>query len=77
MPPYGQRAAGDVKFTMVFSICSMWFCRVILAIVLVRVFHMGLLAVWLAMFIDWALRVVVYTVRLSGKKWIHKAAIED
>ena len=55
----------------------MWLCRVILAIVLVRVFHMGLLAVWIAMFIDWVLRVLVYTVRLRGKKWIHKAAIED
>ena len=77
MPPYGLRAAGDVKFTMIFSISSMWLCRVILAIVLVRVFHMGLLAVWIAMFIDWALRALVYTVRLRGKKWIHKAAIED
>ena len=77
MPPYGLRAAGDVQFTMIFSICSMWLCRVILAIVLVRVFHMGLLAVWIAMFIDWVLRVLVYTVRLRGKKWIHKAAIED
>ena len=77
MPPYGLRAAGDVQFTMIFSICFMWLCRVILAIVLVRVFHMGLLAVWIAMFIDWALRVLVYTVRLRGKKWIHKAAIED
>ena len=48
-------SAGDVQFTMIFSICSMWLCRVILAIVLVRVFHMGLLAVWIAMFIDWVL----------------------
>lgn len=77
MPPYGLRAAGDVKFTMIFSICSMWFCRVILAIVLVRVFHLGLLSIWIAMFIDWALRVVVYTIRLSGDKWIHKAVISE
>ncbi len=77
MPPYGLRAAGDVKFTMIFSICSMWLCRVILAIVLVRVFHMGLLAVWIAMFLDWGLRLVVYSIRLSGDKWIHKAVISD
>ena len=64
------------KNTLKFSVTAVPLA-VILAIVLVRVFHMGLLAVWIAMFIDWALRLVVYTVRLRGDKWIHKAAIED
>lgn len=77
MPPYGLRAAGDVKYTMLFSIISMWFCRVILAMILVRVFHLGILSVWIAMFIDWALRAAVYTIRLSGDKWIHKSVVSD
>ena len=28
IPPYGLRAAGDVKFSMILSTCSMWIFRV-------------------------------------------------
>lgn len=38
IPPYGFRAAGDVKFTMTTSMLCMWLCRVVLAMVLARVF---------------------------------------
>jgi len=41
--PYGLRAAGDVKFSMIASVCIMWGCRVVLGIFLVRVFHLGLM----------------------------------
>lgn len=27
IPPYGLRAAGDVKFSMITATCTMWFCR--------------------------------------------------
>lgn len=36
IPPYGLRAAGDVKFSMITATCTMWFCRVALAVYLIR-----------------------------------------
>ena len=41
IPAYGFRAAGDVKFTMIVSVVSMWVCRVTFVIILARVFGMG------------------------------------
>ena len=31
VPPYGMRAAGDVKYSMILSMIVMWGCRVALA----------------------------------------------
>ena len=70
IPPYGFRAAGDVRFTMTTSMLCMWFCRVVLAMVLARVFHMGPIAVWIGMFTDWTIRGIIYTIRFKNRKWL-------
>ncbi len=67
--PYGLRAAGDVKFSMTASVCVMWGCRVALGIFLVRVFHFGLMGVWIGMFADWIVRAVIFTTRFVNGKW--------
>lgn len=73
IPAYGFRAAGDVKFTMIVSVLSMWFCRVTLTIVLARFFGMGPMAVWIGMFTDWTVRSIIYTIRFRSHKWLdHK-----
>ncbi len=69
---YGLRAAGDVKFSMLVSIITMWGCRVALCIFLVRTFHMGPMAVWIGMFADWGVRSVIFAVRFLSGKWIHR-----
>ena len=58
--PYFFRAIGRAKFTMVVAIITMAVCRVGLAYLFVAVLHLGLLWVWVAMFVDWAVRVVIY-----------------
>lgn len=68
--PYGLRAAGDVKFSMIASVSIMWGCRVALGIFLVRVFHFGLMAVWIGMFTDWIVRAVIFTTRFLNGKWL-------
>ncbi len=68
--PYGLRAAGDVKFSMIASVCIMWGCRVALGIFLVRVFHLGLMGVWIGMFADWIVRAVIFTTRFVNGKWL-------
>ena len=68
--PYGLRAAGDVKFSMIASVCIMWGCRVALGIFLVRVFHFGLMGVWIGMFADWIARAIIFTTRFVNGKWL-------
>ncbi|MDE5697413.1 MAG: MATE family efflux transporter [Lachnospiraceae bacterium] len=67
--PYGLRAAGDVKFSMIVSVSIMWGCRVALGIFLVRIFHFGLMGVWIGMFADWIVRAVIFTTRFVNGKW--------
>jgi len=68
--PYGLRAAGDVKFSMIASVCIMWGCRVALGVFLVRVFRFGLIGVWIGMFADWIVRAVIFTTRFVNGKWL-------
>ena len=70
--PYAMRAAGDVKFSMIIATLTMWFCRVTLATILIRVVGMGAMGVWIGMFADWAIRDVIFTIRFKSGKWIHK-----
>ena len=75
IPAYGLRAAGDVKFSMAVSVLSMWFCRVSLVIFLARAFHMGPMAVWIGMFVDWTVRNIIFTIRFRSRKWLNHEVI--
>ena len=70
IPPYGLRAAGDVKFSMIVSICTMWIFRVSLCIYLCRCQGFGPIAVWIGMFADWSVRAVIFTIRFKRRKWL-------
>jgi len=70
--PYGLRAAGDVKFSMIVSVSTMWSCRVAICIFLVNIFHFGLMGVWIGMFADWGVRAIIFTVRFVHGKWLHE-----
>ena len=67
---YGIRAAGDVKFSMILSSCTMWMCRVLLTTILIRVVGMGPMAVWIGMFSDWFLRGCFFITRFRSMKWL-------
>ena len=64
------RAAGDVKYTMVISIVSMWTCRIVLAYIIADYMGMGVLGVWIAMTIDWCVRALFFTARVHSGKWL-------
>lgn len=68
---YGLRAAGDVKFSMLVSTVTMWFCRVAVCIFLVKVYSFGPMAVWIGMFVDWTVRGVIFIARFLSGKWLH------
>lgn len=67
--PNTLRAAGDVVWTMVIAIFSMWVFRIGFAYLFSRNLNGGLLGVWAAMTIDWAFRGLCYSLRYRSHKW--------
>ncbi len=75
IPAYGMRAAGDVRFSMLVSTCTMWGCRVALCMFLAHAFHIGPMAVWYGMFADWTLRAFIFTGRFLSGRWLKKSIL--
>ena len=75
VPGYGLRAAGDVKFSMITSCCTMWACRFCLCVFLIRVLGFGPMGVWIGMFADWTVRGIIFTLRFHSRKWLEHKVI--
>ena len=73
--PNALRAGGDAKYTMTVSIISMWLFRVMLSYYFVLQMDMGLLGVWLGMFIDWIFRGILFVVRFVRGRWMNHKVI--
>jgi len=71
--PQALRAAGDTTYTMLVSSVSMWTMRVGFGILLGRYLGYGVLGIWMAMFVDWALRIAFFLPRFHGHRWELKA----
>ncbi|GFZ30167.1 MATE family multidrug exporter [Clostridium zeae] len=69
MLPIVFRGAGDAKFPMVVSILSMIFCRIALSYVFAIGFHMGMLGTWVAMFVDWIIKSMIFEFHYKNDKW--------
>lgn len=69
--PNTLRAANDVTFCMVVSVVSMWIFRIGFSYILGQYAQLGVLGVWMAMIIDWAVRSVFFIARYRGTKWQH------
>ena len=75
IPGYGLRAAGDVKFSMITSCCTMWACRFCLCVFLIRRLGFGPMGVWVGMFADWTVRSIIFTWRFHSRKWLQHKVI--
>lgn len=69
--PNALRASGDVRFTMVVSVASMFIFRIGFSVVLGINFGLGAIGVWIAMVLDWICRVSFYVWRFCSKKWLN------
>lgn len=67
--PSGLKGAGDGKYTMVTSMIGMWLFRIIFGYFLGITFGFGLIGVWFGMYIDWAVRGILYVIRFKSGKW--------
>lgn len=73
--PQALRASGDVRFTMVVSILSMWIFRIGFSYILAKGLGMGLMGIWIAMYIDWACRAICFVWRFLAGSWKEKPVI--
>lgn len=69
MLPIVFRGAGDAKFPMVVSIASMLLFRIALSYVFALGFHMGMMGTWVAMFVDWIVKSIIYEWHYKKDKW--------
>ena len=67
--PSTLRAAGDAKTCMLISIPCMWIFRIGFSYILGKYFGMGVFGVWVAMVIDWVVRVIFFVLRYCRGKW--------
>lgn len=75
-PMTAFRAAGDVRYTVVLSLSSMFAFRVGLCFVLNALFPaMGLMCVCIGMWADWTFRSVLNVIHYRSGKWLHKRMV--
>lgn len=67
--PNALRASNDVRFTMMVSVISMWTARIGMSYILGQFLGMGVLGVWIAMFIDWVVRSCLFFWRFHSGRW--------
>ncbi|AGK53213.1 mate efflux family protein [Bacillus sp. 1NLA3E] len=73
--PVTFRASGDAKFPMIVGMLTMFFCRIALAYLLGIYFNMGMFGTWVAMFIDWIVKAIIFVSRFISGKWTKFQAI--
>ena len=69
----GIRGAGDTKFAAYVTAVTVILIRSGLAMLMIRVFHMGLWGAWIAMLSDQIMRTLLMYYRYSTGKWAHMA----
>ena len=67
--PTTLRAAGDARITMWVAIASMWVCRIGFSYVIGKYMGLGVFGIWVAMVLDWCVRVISLTARYLTGKW--------
>ncbi|WP_250227493.1 MATE family efflux transporter [Anaeropeptidivorans aminofermentans] len=73
--PAALRATGDVKYTMIIAIASMWIVRIVLGYILGVTMGFGVYGVWVAMYSDWVIRGLFFTLRMKKGGWKKRLAV--
>jgi putative MATE family efflux protein len=74
--PSGLKGAGDAKYTLITSLIGMWVFRVTLGYLLGIPLGLGLVGVWLGMYVDWMVRGLLYFLRFRSGKWKAKVVLK-
>ncbi len=73
--PTCLRASGDAKYTMYVGVASMFLARVLGAYILGTVMGLGVVGTRIAMYIDWTVRIIFFTIRYKSGKWMSFRAV--
>lgn len=74
--PSVLKSAGDVIFSSVVSLITMWAVRVALGYVFAISLGLGIQGVWICMGLEWVVRTIIYYIRYRSDTWLGKKAIE-
>ena len=75
--PNALRASGDVTFTMVVAIATMWLFRLGGGYVLAVPLGMDVVGLYVGMFIDWLFRLILFVWRYQSGRWSRKKLLES
>ena len=75
--PAALRAAGDAKYTMTVGVFSMWIVRLVGGWLLAIPLGFGMVGVWYAMLIDWAVRSYFYITRYQSDRWYTRITVHS
>ena len=70
------RSMNDVKVTMFISVGSMLIVRVGSSYLFASWIHSGVLAVWIAMILDWTVRITGFYLRYRSNAWLRLAHVK-
>lgn len=70
--PQTLKAAGDTTFVMAVAVGSMWIFRIVAGVIFARYLGLGVVGIWMAMIIDWIVRIIFFVLRYRGDKWQKK-----
>ena len=73
--PNVLRAAGDAKYTMEVSVFSMWVFRVASSYFFAGTMGLGVLGVWIGMYVDWGFRTLLFVIRYRRGRWLEKRVV--
>lgn len=65
----GLRGAGDTSYTAVVTAVTVLGVRTVACIIMVRVFHLGLMGAWIALVADQGMRTLLMGLRYHSGKW--------
>lgn len=69
MQPVTFRSAGDARYPMAIGLASMFLCRIVMAHILGSCLGMGVLGVFMAIFLDWFVKAALFTRRYLSGDW--------
>lgn len=73
--PNMLRATGDVVYTMIIGVGSMWVFRICAAFFMAGYMGFGVMGIWMAMVLDWVVRCICFIIRYASGKWIRNAIV--
>lgn len=65
--PVTLRATGDASFAMALNVAGMFLCRLLPAYILGRLCGLGILGLYAAIFFDWGVKALFFSLRCAGR----------